>query len=952
MSTDSMPRAEPGALFRRILGRIGVELRPGEGLISCLLFAYFMFLIGAQYISKSVRDSEFVTTLDADNLPYGFILVAICSYPLLRLFSRLVDRLPRHHVIAATSGVFAASLVLFWWLFQFPWLWVPVVYYVWHSILSVMTVSQFWSYANHSYDPRQAKRLFGFIGAGGLLGGFAGGQFARLAEVIGTGGVLLVAAGVTAFLAVLVYVMNALHTTDEAQVAGAAGLAKLDEARGGFEAIKASRHLTLIALLMLLTIAVANIVDLQYKWAVTAVTTGLDERTATFGLFDSLLSISGFVFQVLFVSRIHRRLGVGVAMRILPVAMGLGTIGLLFTPVALINVLFVVAVTLRVMRYSIDQATRELLFLPVPSKARLKAKAYIDVFVQRFAKGFGAVFVLIGTTVLGLNIAQVGWFTIGLIVVWLAVTVAMRRQFVVSFREGLRRREVNVAVPLDLSDATSLELIVQSLGSADESQVLHALGMLEFHDKHQLVPPVLLRHASPAVRAKALEIFHAAGREEVAPWIEKLLADDDAAVQAAAMRALVALRSENARELLLPHLGDESFRLRAVAAASVLLQGEGEDAERAADSLRGLLRHVDADARISAAGALAELDEPSFQEELVQLLADPEQRVQAAAIGAVRNRVERGGDSPLFVPALISLMRDRRLKHDAREALVAYGGPVIPALVHFMNDEEEQLWVRRAIPKTIARIGGREAVTALVDNLQASDDFLRRKVVEALVWQRTRNHGFELSSEELAVAIQQEARRYFLSLTDLVSIGGPGIDFLAPVARIERGSALLVERLLAERMQQHVDIIFGMLALDFPVADIRAAHAGLSSERPGVRNYAIEYLDNILSGDIHKAVFAVINDEPLGAKVRLAQSTFDLAVQPAADVLRRLVIAARSEEEGAMWMGAAAIHAICEDKLEELYPQLAEAAHHDQESIVRETANWAMTRLGPALGRA
>ena len=348
MSTDSMPRAEPGALFRRILGRIGVELRPGEGLISCLLFAYFMFLIGAQYISKSVRDSEFVTTLDADNLPYGFILVAICSYPLLRLFSRLVDRLPRHHVIAATSGVFAASLVLFWWLFQFPWLWVPVVYYVWHSILSVMTVSQFWSYANHSYDPRQAKRLFGFIGAGGLLGGFAGGQFARLAEVIGTGGVLLVAAGVTAFLAVLVYVMNALHTTDEAQVAGAAGLAKLDEARGGFEAIKASRHLTLIALLMLLTIAVANIVDLQYKWAVTAVTTGLDERTATFGLFDSLLSISGFVFQVLFVSRIHRRLGVGVAMRILPVAMGLGTIGLLFTPVALINVLFVVAVTLRI----------------------------------------------------------------------------------------------------------------------------------------------------------------------------------------------------------------------------------------------------------------------------------------------------------------------------------------------------------------------------------------------------------------------------------------------------------------------------------------------------------------------------------------------------------------------------------------------------------------------------
>ncbi len=46
------------------------------------------------------------------------------------------------------------------------------------------------------------------------------------------------------------------------------------------------------------------------------------------------------------------------------------------------------------LRYSLDQATRELLFLPVPAKARLKAKAYIDVFIQRGAKGLAAILLL------------------------------------------------------------------------------------------------------------------------------------------------------------------------------------------------------------------------------------------------------------------------------------------------------------------------------------------------------------------------------------------------------------------------------------------------------------------------------------------------------------------------------------------------------------------------------
>ena len=44
--------------------------------------------------------------------------------------------------------------------------WVSVAFYFSGLILGVLLISQFWTLANEVYDPRQAKRLFGFIGGG------------------------------------------------------------------------------------------------------------------------------------------------------------------------------------------------------------------------------------------------------------------------------------------------------------------------------------------------------------------------------------------------------------------------------------------------------------------------------------------------------------------------------------------------------------------------------------------------------------------------------------------------------------------------------------------------------------------------------------------------------------------------------------------------------------------
>ncbi len=72
-------------------------------------------------------------------------------------------------------------LLVFWVLFQSRRAWVSVAFYLAGLILGVLLISQFWTLANLVYDPRQAKRLFGFIGGGAPLGGIAGSALAAAA---------------------------------------------------------------------------------------------------------------------------------------------------------------------------------------------------------------------------------------------------------------------------------------------------------------------------------------------------------------------------------------------------------------------------------------------------------------------------------------------------------------------------------------------------------------------------------------------------------------------------------------------------------------------------------------------------------------------------------------------------------------------------------------------------
>jgi AAA family ATP:ADP antiporter len=123
--------------------------------------------------------------------------------------------------------------------------------------------------------------------------------------------------------------------------------------------------------------------------------------------------------QLFLTSAIMTRLGVGAALFILPLTILGGSVGFMAVPVLWVGSLLNTADN--GFSYSINQSAKEALYVPTSPDEKYKAKAFIDMFVQRFAKAL-AVVVSLGITALFKDFSSLRWlsvFVLLMIGVWI-----------------------------------------------------------------------------------------------------------------------------------------------------------------------------------------------------------------------------------------------------------------------------------------------------------------------------------------------------------------------------------------------------------------------------------------------------------------------------------------------------------------------------------------------------
>ena len=306
------------SFLRRVLSPV-VTFREGEATTSVLMFLYSFLVMTAYNSIKPSAASKFIEDLGAENVPYAFLIAGVSMGFILNLYSRGVSKVRKLWVLPGTQILLISLLVSFWFLFQIDQPWVSAAFFFFgRLLLGIFLISQFWTLANDIYDPRQAKRVFGFIGGGATLGGMTGsGLTALLVERVGTVNLILVSAGILAlcFFLILEIQRRTKPAEDEAfQTKGSVG---------GGEALamlRQSKHLQLIALIIGFGALGAATLEQQLYMASAAEVGGTDAITRFLAGITFYISLIGFIIQVYFTSRIYSLLGIGFALAVLPLA--------------------------------------------------------------------------------------------------------------------------------------------------------------------------------------------------------------------------------------------------------------------------------------------------------------------------------------------------------------------------------------------------------------------------------------------------------------------------------------------------------------------------------------------------------------------------------------------------------------------------------------------------------
>lgn len=401
--------------------------RRAQAIRAGCLFTNFFLIIMALYQLKPASRSLFIGHLGAEHLPYVWIGTAAAMGMVIAVYHRLVEHFSRGRVVLGSCLLFSALLILFRLLLVSPDASDAAAFYIFVDILGVVLVEQFWSLTNSIYSTAEGKAWYGLIGTGGLIGGVVGGGAAAAAiryTPLQTPDLLLVAALIILATLALTILMKRLGLYRERDAARDAA-----PSPGGWQALRRSRYLLLIAALLLLAQLASPLIEYQFLNTVEATHPEMETRTAFLSGFFSLLGLVSIAVNLGLTPWVHRRLGVIAGLLVQPLMIGLCSTGFLFYP----GLFFGAAAKIsdRGLSYSINRASKELLYVPIDTVLIYRAKAWIDMFGYRLFKIFGSLLILACTRWLpvSMSLPQLSWLVLLICAAWVGLIGYLRREY-------------------------------------------------------------------------------------------------------------------------------------------------------------------------------------------------------------------------------------------------------------------------------------------------------------------------------------------------------------------------------------------------------------------------------------------------------------------------------------------------------------------------------------------
>jgi AAA family ATP:ADP antiporter len=848
------------------------DVREGEFRRAFLMQLNIFLLISTLLIIKPTINSLFLTNVGIEKLPLAFILVAVGAGIIMSFYSRWLRAHSLEKIIHFTLMVSVGAITLFALLLRLNYIetWVLYLFYVWVSVFGVLSASQFWIFANIVFNAREAKRLFGLIGSGAIVGGIFGGYLASLlAPVMGSENLLFV--GV--FLLLLgMFVNKAIWKSPElASKSLGRQKRRMDKmARRPLLLIRDSRHLTYLALITVFAVLVARLVDYQFSAISSAQIADEDELTAFFGFWFSNFNIISLLIQLFLTRKVVGVYGVGFSLFILPFGLVIGALAVLFVP-GLWSAIFIKSID-GSLKQSINKSAVELLALPLPTEVKNQAKSFIDVVVDSFATGLSGIILV--TMVNGLNLSArfISISIILMILLWFYFATKVRREYVLLFKYKLKQFPPDHQRMLpDISEESVFGGIQKVLDTGTPKQILYVLKKTDDIRHERLFGSLkeLLKHDVPEVRAEALRKLYHYKSESIINEVNLMVHDKDYHVKVAAIEYLIGHSPGQRNQIISKYLNDNDYRVSGATVLSLVNEVKDNPELREYFRLENIIRE-----RMRKLNKITDPKELTFRKiNLLRIIGQAglskfyyfiEDALKAKERPVKDQAIHSAGSTldPVFLPRLLQFLNDKKSRETAILSLAHYESSLISYLEAHLDRSGPDDELIRQIPKVIEKIGSQPAVDFLFAMLDSGDTEVRSEALASLIHLKIQFPHLVFNKKQIIQSILEEVKLYLHTLSalyiqqkgmkqDHTSQSAPG-----DVAIFEARKKLIY--LLELGLDANLERIFKLLELKYPPDEIDTVYRNIKSDKSDLRLNAIEFLDNLLTINLKKILIPII----------------------------------------------------------------------------------------------
>ena len=427
------------------------NVRRDELPLTILMFGYFFMTITTFWILKPLK-KPLMVNLYSKERPLsllGFnlggaqaelvakVLNMFVAYFATVAFTSLSNRFRREQLTYIFSAFFAVGFIAFSVLLggsSPPTVW---GFYLYGDLYNTVMLASFFAFLNDSVTPEAARRIYGPVVLGGVVGGAFGSTFVRVwIERLSTSGWMWVCLAITVAIVAVAYAAGRVIQQREHDQAPSEIDAshKQPQSSGknpaleGAKLVLGSRYLLAIVAVVGLYEIVSTVLDFQFTSTTAHYAPGesFGKHIATVYM---ITNISGMLIQLLLTSFVMSRFRLTVALLVLPISAMAGSLAFVAFPILWIG--SYLSVGDNAFQYSINQSAKEALYTPATREQKYKAKAFIDMFVQRFAKAI-AVGVSLIITLVFTDFSAVRWlsiFTLVVLALWITAARYGGRRF-------------------------------------------------------------------------------------------------------------------------------------------------------------------------------------------------------------------------------------------------------------------------------------------------------------------------------------------------------------------------------------------------------------------------------------------------------------------------------------------------------------------------------------------